>query len=157
MTSQESWRPIPGHPQYDVSDLGRVRSRRFKNLRVLKGSVQKSGHVRVQLTNRERYLVHRLVLAAFVGPAPRELAARHLNGDPKDNRLVNLRYGTHSENMRDRVAHGNDPQARRTHCPSGHEYSEANTRVGIQSKNLRPCRKCRTCERLRQAARRAAA
>jgi hypothetical protein len=31
---------------------------------------------------------------------------RHLNGDPGDNRLANLAYGTPAENAADRRAHG---------------------------------------------------
>jgi len=50
--------------------------------------------------------VHRMVLLAFVGPAPEGMKCRHLNGNPKDNRLENLCWGTSSENNRDIVRHG---------------------------------------------------
>jgi DNA-binding transcriptional regulator YiaG len=49
--------------------------------------------------------VHRLVMLAFVGPCPAGHEVRHINGDPSDNRLVNLRYGTRSENQKDRARH----------------------------------------------------
>ena len=41
------------------------------------------------------------MLLAFRGWPPPGMEAMHLNGNPKDNRLANLRYGTHSENMID--------------------------------------------------------
>ena len=50
--------------------------------------------------------VHRLVLEAFVGPRPRNMQCRHLNGDPMDNRLANLKWGTIQENTEDKRRHG---------------------------------------------------
>ena len=37
-------------------------------------------------------LIHRLVLEAFVGPCPHGCEADHINCDPHDNRLENLRW-----------------------------------------------------------------
>jgi hypothetical protein len=46
-------------------------------------------------------------LLAFVGaPGPGQTVTRHLNGDPADNRLANLAWGTPRENGRDTVRHG---------------------------------------------------
>lgn len=50
--------------------------------------------------------IHRLVLEAFVGPCPAGHEAAHLNGDSRDNRLINLAWVTASENNRHKVAHG---------------------------------------------------
>lgn len=52
------------------------------------------------------FTVHRLVLETFVGLRPKGCEARHLNGDPADNRLRNLCWGTRAENYVDRVKHG---------------------------------------------------
>ena len=54
----------------------------------------------------KRFSVHRLVLEAFVGPCPEGMECRHLNGDPSDNRVENLAWGTHQDNMDDRSKHG---------------------------------------------------
>lgn len=146
----EQWRTIPGvDPAYQVSDLGNVRSFKVYGApapRLLK-QADKDGYRVVQLS-RERFLVHRLVLAAFVGPRPHGMLTRHLNGKRDDNRLVNLAYGTASENMADRLEHGNDPQANRTHCPQGHEYTPENTLIKRRSPASRggaTYRLCRTC------------
>lgn len=45
--------------------------------------------------------VHTLVMEAFVGPAPKGQEVRHLDGDPSNNRLGNLAYGSRSQNLRD--------------------------------------------------------
>jgi hypothetical protein len=63
-------------------------------------------YVTIGLNNR-RY-VHRLVLEAFVGPCPEGMECRHKDGDPGNNRLDNLCWGTPRENYEDAVRHGTD-------------------------------------------------
>lgn len=50
---------------------------------------------------RRTRLVHRIVLEAFVGPRPRGMECRHLDGNPRNNSLSNLCWGTHEENTAD--------------------------------------------------------
>jgi hypothetical protein len=75
----EKWRPVVGFDGYDVSNMGRVRSRRFTGgevaPRMLTPSrLAPSGYLRVFLTRGRRVprYVHHLVLEAFVGPSPCE-------------------------------------------------------------------------------------
>lgn len=103
LACMEIWKAIPGYVgQYEVSDQGRVRSL----VRVLALTRMKSGHLSVRL-NRVCCYVHRLVLLAFVC-APEEYAAnvrvegRHFDGDPANNNLKNLSWGTVKENRADR-------------------------------------------------------
>lgn len=44
--------------------------------------------------------VHRLVLMAFVGPPPAGYVCDHKDGSPSNNRLDNLEWVTHKENLR---------------------------------------------------------
>lgn len=152
-----AWRAIDGFPDYLVSDGGKVWSKpRFNAPRgriLMAHRVSKDDpHLRVALyaeRSRTYRFVHVLVAAAFIGPCPCGEETRHWNGISSDNRLANLLYGTRSDNMRDRVRHGRDPQASRTHCPSGHPYDEANT---LLTQNGRS-RRCRACGALRVRAR----
>jgi hypothetical protein len=98
---------------------------------------------------RSNQFVHRLVLAAFVGPCPEGMEVRHLDGNPANTRLANLRYGTHSENELDKVRHGTHHEARKTHCNRGHEYTQDNTRRRRDTGS----RECLTCARWRDAKR----
>ena len=116
MEHTEIWKPVVGHEgAYEVSDLGRVRSldrrvrlvtlqagetTRLVKERVLRPGPTRSGHVSVAIGKGNSRLVHRLVLEAFVGPCPDGCEVLHLNHDPADNRLVNLKYGTRSENLK---------------------------------------------------------
>lgn len=132
----EEWRPVPGHEgRYEVSSKGRVRSldriaeyvrrdqysgrdiavsRRHKG-RNLRPAPSATGHMSVVLGRGMTTAVHVLVLKAF-GPAqPIGTETCHANGDPSDNRIENLRWGTRSENLLDAVAHGVRPIGSRTH------------------------------------------
>lgn len=95
--------PIPGHETYQVSDLGRVRNRKGR----LIGSPPNRRHryPRVNLDGKA-YNLHSVVTRAFLGPCPEGLEVRHSDDDPLNNRLGNLSYGTHRENMRDRTRNG---------------------------------------------------
>lgn len=147
----EEWRPVVGYEGiYEVSDLGRVRSlprRLVPNMRLMTLMEAGGGHLRVCLSRGDgtwvlRY-VHALVAEAWHGPRP---TARHEvchnDGDPKNNVASNLRWGTRSDNMWDRVRHGVHHLAARTHCKYGHEFTPENTRIASQGQ-----RKCRICQR----------
>jgi len=149
----EHWVPVPGYENsYEVSDLGRIRSigrwatsgpRRFLAGRLLSPNI-KSRYVSVNLYRDgmpRTAAVHRLVLAAFVGPCPEGQEGCHNDGNPMNNRLTNLRWDTRSGNMLDKVKHGTHHHAVKTHCPKGHPYDSVNTFMDSGS------RKCRACKR----------
>lgn len=60
----------------------------------------------------------------------------HLDGDPGNNRLSNLKYGSHSENMSDSLAHGTHYNASKESCPRGHPYDY------FTPSGRRECRRC---------------
>lgn len=149
----ERWRAVPGYEgSYEVSDLGRVRSvdritthgHRRRGV-VLKPIPHERGYPMVNLWRgnvQRMQLVHRLVLLAFVGPAPSGHETLHGDGDTTNAALSNLSWGTHSENEFDQVDHGTHRNASKTHCPSGHPYDDANTYI-YPGKAHRGCRTCR--------------
>jgi hypothetical protein len=55
---------------------------------------------------RSQTYIHHLILTTFVGPMPEGLEACHGDGDPANNSLSNLRWGTRASNAADRVEHG---------------------------------------------------
>jgi hypothetical protein len=112
----ENWKTIPGYEGlYEVSDLGRVRSfnrvdelGRPRKGRILKPVVRENGRVSVTLCkNRKQKIrfVHALVLTTFVGAGSTGLQCCHNNGNPSDNRVLNLRWGTALDNSNDRGNH----------------------------------------------------
>ena len=103
-TSRVRFRPI--QPGYFVSDDGSVWSAFRGRWRRLKPHPQSRGHCTVDLGKRNTRFVHRLVLEAFVGPCPDGMECRHLDGNPGNNRLENLAWGTPKENAADSIRHG---------------------------------------------------
>ncbi len=51
------------------------------------------------------YWLHRVILETFVGQRPEKMECRHLNGNPMDNRLINLVWGTSRDNHADLFHH----------------------------------------------------
>jgi hypothetical protein len=99
----EVWKPIPGFSAYEASEFGHIRRRR--DGKILGQHLQR-GYYTVKL-GRPRIRTSRAVCAAFHGPAPSRFHyALHGNGNPKDNRAVNLRWGTQRENCADKYEHG---------------------------------------------------
>ena len=148
-----AWRSVVGYEGiYEVSDSGEVRSlprthvtrsgiQRHVSGRMLRPGVAR-GYKLVSLYREnvgQTRTIHRLVMAAFVGPLPEGMATRHLNGNALDNHLSNLAYGTFSENESDSIAHGTHFQASKTHCKQGHEFTPENT---IKTDTQRRCRAC---------------
>ena len=106
-----NWKPIDGtNGLYEVCDLGFVR--RTTPARPIKPSPDGKGYFRVNLSVSGKVrlaYIHALVLEAFVGIRPPMNEARHLDGNPANNRLENLAWGTKSENMQDAICHGTFP------------------------------------------------
>ena len=63
----------------------------------------------ISINGKQRSIpLHRLLLDAFVGPCPIKMECRHLDGDPLNNTLQNLCYGTVQQNANDRAKHGHN-------------------------------------------------
>ena len=101
VAGDEAWRDIPGFPDYQASDRGRVRSRKSGAWRVLRHTPHRgNGYLVVSPRVSGRYVtrsVHRLVARAFLGEAAGR-DVNHINGDKHDNRLSNLEYLSRGEN-----------------------------------------------------------
>lgn len=98
----EEWRWIEGYDNYEVSSLGRVRTRRILN------QTDSNGYLYVGLSGdgkQKRQTVHVLVAEAFHGDRPDKMDCCHINGDRSDNRAENLEWGTRSDNIKARWKH----------------------------------------------------
>jgi hypothetical protein len=136
---EEEWRTVPGHPDYEVSSLGRVRSwKRPKAPLLMRPFVDRAGYVSLRIDGR-RVLVHRAVAAAWHGPCPEDREVDHINNVRGDNRPENLRYLTREENMRRQDRYW------LTRCTNGHILADNNLLIVSTTGE----RKCRTCCRKR--------
>lgn len=101
----ESWARVQDSDIYEVSSWGRVRGpRKMLQPAVVRGYEVVSLHERGVTINHR---IHRLVASAFLGPAPFEDALiAHNDGDPRNNRVSNIRWASALENQADRHRHG---------------------------------------------------
>lgn len=130
------WRPVVGYEGiYDVSSAGQIRrlipSRRGPAFRVLRPRAGRLGYVSVTLSkdgHQKQLAVHRLVAEAFLvvpkGCPPEDLVVHHVAEPKSDNRVENLRWATHGENMKyavveaaDRGRRGEPPRTTRYEFP----------------------------------------
>ncbi len=121
----EVWKAIEVAPGYEVSDRGSVRSWRVwgsvkghrgcfvgigDRSRVLALKVDRDGyHVAFLMIDKKLrcFGVHHLMALAFLGhPLVGKTEVRHLDGNPLNNILGNLMWGTREENAADMVLHG---------------------------------------------------
>lgn len=137
------WHPVPSlSGYYEASNDGDIRNARTG--KILSGWLN-NGYRRVTISingKQTSCYIHQLVAEAFFGPCPEGQQVRHWDGNPLNNKISNLLYGTPSENVLDTVRYGNHVQARKTHCPEGHPYDAENTYVFPDGR-----RHCKTCRR----------
>ncbi len=149
---------IPGYEgYYEVSSEGRVRGvyrmvpinggqKLVRGTEIKPEIHPRDGHFRVKLRREgtcRKFQVHRLVLTVFHSDPPDvDSEACHKNGDPSDNRLSNLKWGTREDNIRDMVLHGAAPWQKVTECTNGHELMSDNLVPSALKKGLRRCLSC---------------
>ncbi len=90
--------------EYEVSNFGNVR-KKLKNgdYKEVKGSVLNQGYRYFQIQRdkkRTNYLFHHLVAKAFLGERPEGKVIDHIDRNPLNNNISNLRYISQIENMR---------------------------------------------------------
>lgn len=110
----EEWKAIEGYEgYYEVSSSGRVKSLertvkrsdgqvRKLNSRIISGSFDTDGYRQCKLSKNGKYLtvnIHRLVAQAFI-PNPHNLPeVNHKNFNRTDNRVENLEWVSHNDNV----------------------------------------------------------
>jgi hypothetical protein len=115
----EIWKPVPGYEgKYEVSNLGRVKSlSRFvlgkgKGLypvkeRILRQCVIKGYYEVILCLNgkvHKHSRVHRLVALAFIPNTDKKPNIDHINCNPLDNRVENLKWCTQKENCNNPIS-----------------------------------------------------
>ena len=102
----EFWKTIEGFENYQVSNLGNVKSLNYngtKKEKILKPNLDKFGYLRVNLYSNKKmkyFKIHQLVAIEFLNHIPNKitLVVNHKNFIKTDNRLENLEIITSREN-----------------------------------------------------------
>lgn len=154
--TEEVWKDIFGYGgDYQVSNLGRVRSRKWGKLKILKPVKNHNGYLTVMLYSDKmrRCYVHRLVAQAFLPNRKNLEIVNHKNERRDDNRASNLEWCTHYYNnhysdiyksTRKRVVQYSKDMVR---IRSYSSQREASRLTGIYQSNISNC-----CHRKRETA-----
>jgi hypothetical protein len=95
---QEEWRPVPCLPEYEASNLGRIRT---TTGRMLGQWPNYLGYLMVRIRKpRCTMRVHRLVAAAFIPNPDNKPYINHIDCNPANNHVSNLEWCTQLENLR---------------------------------------------------------
>ena len=100
-------KPYPKDPRYLVTKDGRVFST-ISN-KFLKPGKSSNGYLTVRLWTTGKgvsHLIQDMVLHTYVEEKPKGSLTLHRNDKKQDNRLVNLYYGSRSDNHHDRTRNG---------------------------------------------------
>lgn len=71
----------------------------------LAGSVRKDGYCRIQISGKY-YLAHRLIWVWHGNQLPNNMEIDHINNNPSDNRIENLRLATRLQNEHNKPKKG---------------------------------------------------
>jgi hypothetical protein len=99
----EFWKNIIGNEDYQVSNLGNVKSLKSSKERVLKGGINSRGYHCVGLCKdgiQKIRTTHQLVAIHFLNhiPSGLRLVVDHIDGNKRNNTLDNLQILTNREN-----------------------------------------------------------
>jgi hypothetical protein len=124
------WRQIAEAPNYSVSNTGLVKLTRLN--RLLSG-YNRNGYLQVTIKQDAigiARLVHRLVAAAFIpNDDPNRIYVDHIDTDPRNNHVSNLRWVTPKENMNNEITKQNISDGHMKKMPKVYQ-------IEIQSRNV---------------------
>jgi hypothetical protein len=101
----EIWEPIRGYENYEVSNLGRVKSLNYRNTgkeKILKSYKDENGYLRIVLYKNgkgKHFKIHRLVAMMFLENSENKPFINHIDCNPSNNCVSNLEWCTQKENI----------------------------------------------------------
>ena len=102
----KQWKAIPNYSKYHASTDGEIKTFNWKNKgaeKIMKPDLDNSGYLRTMLINDKgewcTVKVHRIIAQTFISNPLEKKEVNHKNSIRSDNRLINLEWVTHSENV----------------------------------------------------------
>ena len=100
MKPKEVFKDIPNYNNYQISDLGNVKS--LKRNIILKPSINSVGYYVVNLGKGNSKKIHQLMAIVFLNhkPCGHKIVVDHIDNDKLNNSVDNLQTITHRENLK---------------------------------------------------------
>ena len=131
----EQWKEWPRDPRIKVSNKGNVVSYKRGAPYPLKVGYTDNGYQTVGAVHGSRQYVHKMVAETWIDNPNRYKEVNHINGDKNDNRVENLEWVTHSQNIRHAYRTGLNKQVTPVRIPETGEVfesqSECARRLGV--------------------------
>lgn len=107
---KEIFKDVPGYEgRYRISNFGNVQSMNYQNTgkhKLLTPIKHHSGYLCVHLGESKIKRVHTLVANAFIPNPDQKPCVNHIDGNKQNNRISNLEWATHKENMEHAIKTG---------------------------------------------------
>ena len=105
----EVWRTIKQFPNYQVSSFGNIKSI-VTGGKIMKPSQNKDEYYRIGLWRNKKVMmrVHRLVAIEYIPNISNKPSVDHIDHNPKNNNISNLRWATVQENCRNAQQYKNN-------------------------------------------------
>jgi hypothetical protein len=91
----EVWKTIPNYQDYEVSNFGNVKSKKFNKEKILKPQINNAGYYNVILSKEKKIkniAIHQLVAMSFLNHLPngKKIIVDHIDNNKLNNNLYNL-------------------------------------------------------------------
>lgn len=96
--NEEIWKELDINKSYLISNFGNLISLKNNKKRVIKGWIQNTGYVTVNVNNK-KYSLHRLIAINFIKKTVGKEFVNHIDGNKLNNRTDNLEWCTQKENI----------------------------------------------------------